>query len=465
MFVPEDCSSKIGNKAEDHLHTNPSLKYGSKPFSGTVKHTCIPQIKWKCPSMFILNSDWKVVAGEFSKETETQNYREKRVLEAGSTRPSAIAPSPSISPGLEECDYDDLVTPVIPVIPVEEEEEVIVNEKPVVGVSTALEADIVAAAASAAFTAIMKSNEKGSLVDTDLLVKILSDPKMIEILSKKYSGFSETTKTTPIYELQDMNKKLLQAVISIPMDPTTKTAIPSPETVPLTSTAQNPLYFGPGRARDDQVYKRPVDKLELPGTVPLTSTAHILGSNDTASASDFFFTQPDLLQNLTDVGPSLRTTTSRASMSNQDPPTELSRRPGYLLEDYGPNMMSSTEKHNQSMPLETQRSRSFSQHSSSSVKAPVEKDVNYYKTLIKLHGSKEEHTEIHRPRASAPTAIFGQGDARAKMKKVCRFFNSSQGCRRGLRCPFQHDSSIKVEAESVRDAHTSKRIKFCRKLP
>ncbi|KNA19856.1 hypothetical protein SOVF_057630 [Spinacia oleracea] len=435
MFVPEDCSSKIGNKAEDHLHTNPSLKYGSKPFSGTVKHTCIPQIKWKCPSMFILNSDWKVVAGEFSKETETQNYREKRVLEAGSTRPSAIAPSPSISPGLEECDYDDLVTPVIPVIPVEEEEEVIVNEKPVVGVSTALEADIVAAAASAAFTAIMKSNEKGSLVDTDLLVKILSDPKMIEILSKKYSGFSETTKTTPIYELQDMNKKLLQAVISIPMDPTTKTAIPSPET------------------------------LELPGTVPLTSTAHILGSNDTASASDFFFTQPDLLQNLTDVGPSLRTTTSRASMSNQDPPTELSRRPGYLLEDYGPNMMSSTEKHNQSMPLETQRSRSFSQHSSSSVKAPVEKDVNYYKTLIKLHGSKEEHTEIHRPRASAPTAIFGQGDARAKMKKVCRFFNSSQGCRRGLRCPFQHDSSIKVEAESVRDAHTSKRIKFCRKLP
>ncbi|ERN14448.1 hypothetical protein AMTR_s00185p00034770 [Amborella trichopoda] len=38
----------------------------------------------------------------------------------------------------------------------------------------------VAAAASAAFTAILKSKEEGSLIDPDLLIRILSNPKLIE---------------------------------------------------------------------------------------------------------------------------------------------------------------------------------------------------------------------------------------------------------------------------------------------
>lgn len=55
------------------------------------------------------------------------------------------------------------------------------NEKPAIGVIPGVEPDVVAAA-SAAFTAIMRSNEEGSLIDRDLLIKILSNPKLLEQL-------------------------------------------------------------------------------------------------------------------------------------------------------------------------------------------------------------------------------------------------------------------------------------------
>lgn len=41
---------------------------------------------------FEVNSAWRVVAGEESREAETQNQREMRVLEAIYPRPSAIPP-------------------------------------------------------------------------------------------------------------------------------------------------------------------------------------------------------------------------------------------------------------------------------------------------------------------------------------------------------------------------------------
>lgn len=45
---------------------------------------------------FVLNVAWQVVAGEESEETEVQNQREMRVLEAVYPRPSAIPPKSDI---------------------------------------------------------------------------------------------------------------------------------------------------------------------------------------------------------------------------------------------------------------------------------------------------------------------------------------------------------------------------------
>ncbi|KAK3017918.1 hypothetical protein RJ639_004007 [Escallonia herrerae] len=111
---------------------------------------------------------------------------------------------------LEDCHNDDSTIPLIPITPIEEEQttenlppEMAIpvsisvnpqvsdlppvslkspaNGNPAVEKVPGIEGDVVAAAA-AVLTAILKSNERGSMVDTDLLIQILSDPKMVEKL-------------------------------------------------------------------------------------------------------------------------------------------------------------------------------------------------------------------------------------------------------------------------------------------
>ncbi|OEL30203.1 Octanoyltransferase, partial [Dichanthelium oligosanthes] len=60
------------------------------------------------------------------------------------------------------------------------------------GIST--EPDAVAAA-SAAYTAIMQSNQMGNLIDQDLLIKILSDPAQLERLMKEYGTLKHEPST------------------------------------------------------------------------------------------------------------------------------------------------------------------------------------------------------------------------------------------------------------------------------
>ena len=51
--------------------------------------------------------------------------------------------------------------------------------------NTTIEPDV-AAAAAAAFVEIMRSNEEGSMIDQDLLIKILSNPQIIETLISQH---------------------------------------------------------------------------------------------------------------------------------------------------------------------------------------------------------------------------------------------------------------------------------------
>ncbi|KAG5241113.1 zinc finger CCCH domain-containing protein [Salix suchowensis] len=76
----------------------------------------VDMVQWKCPPNFVVNYDWRVTVGEESQESQAQKLREMRVLEAVYPRPS------SVPPNIEEEIYDDSLTPIIPLIPVEEEE-------------------------------------------------------------------------------------------------------------------------------------------------------------------------------------------------------------------------------------------------------------------------------------------------------------------------------------------------------
>ncbi|XVE94595.1 hypothetical protein REPUB_Repub02eG0022000 [Reevesia pubescens] len=244
LFLSEESPSQVGLGTQDHLQAKTSLvphlngaavdDFLPPGFEGAhstnhlqINLSEIPVIKWRCPFRFVFDLNWRVVSGEESKDVEIQNQREVRVLEAVYPRPSAIPTNPSVSADIENCHYDDQQTPQIPVTPIEDDDaatetssDVLVpfsapisshpqllapgilhplhcsmpsvssasaNEKPTAGVLLNVEPGV-AAAASAAFTALNQSNERGNMIDPDLLVKILSNPQLVEKLVTDYGG-------------------------------------------------------------------------------------------------------------------------------------------------------------------------------------------------------------------------------------------------------------------------------------
>ncbi|XP_027346888.1 zinc finger CCCH domain-containing protein 6-like [Abrus precatorius] len=247
LFLSEDYPSKVGQRTQDHLQAKissvlhssinepndlpPGFESSHFLTQSKAEFSHISQIKWERPPLFVFSPHWRVAAGEESKEKEDQKLREVRVLEAVYPRLSAIPPSPSVSLDVEEEEYDDTITPLIPIIPIEEEEftEYDVNPplnvqsqntlqyisgttpigpasnapctvssdacaKPLPGVSSGLEGDFVAA--SAVVATIMKSNEQGRMIDMDLLVKIFNDPEMIEKLINEHGTTATTVSTS-----------------------------------------------------------------------------------------------------------------------------------------------------------------------------------------------------------------------------------------------------------------------------
>ncbi|XP_042493469.1 zinc finger CCCH domain-containing protein 6-like [Macadamia integrifolia] len=271
LFLSEDSPSQVGLGAQDHLqaktswllhstgmgsddHLPPGFE-GAHPANQLKKELSqIPLIKWKCPPKFVLTPSWQVVAGEESKEVEIQNQREMRVLEAVYPRPSAIPSSPSVSLEVEDYRHDDSHALIIPVTPIEDDDatdpscnlvapsnpmgslplvvpqgllpsgtppqsqydlhsapKAPTSKKLAFGAVPGVEPDVVAAA-SAAFTAIMRSNEPGSLIDRDLLIKILGNPKLIEKLVADH-GNTTNSQTTPKPKSPPMTPLVPQSIL------------------------------------------------------------------------------------------------------------------------------------------------------------------------------------------------------------------------------------------------------------
>lgn len=155
--------------------------------------------------------------------------------------------SPSISSDVEDECFDDSHTPVIPVVAIEEAAEmdfqfettaalnIFTNSQPAklhqspspsdmfyVPQSKSLlspepsnneKSDVTPlqdlggpiGAAAAAATAIMKSKEPGSLIDAELLIKLLSNPKMTEKLVNEWGVASNTTSGTSGLEIVELS--------------------------------------------------------------------------------------------------------------------------------------------------------------------------------------------------------------------------------------------------------------------
>ncbi|XP_010246947.1 PREDICTED: zinc finger CCCH domain-containing protein 6-like [Nelumbo nucifera] len=429
LFLSEDSPSQVGIGAQDHLQAKASwllhssgMNYddhlppgfeGAQPFNQVKKEfSQIPLIKWKCPPRFVLNHNWQVVAGEESKEAEVQNQREMRVLEAVYPRPSAIPPSPSVSPDIENYYQDDRQTPIIPITPIEDEEpdpscssviptatslsvqqpvfpqgllvpgsaytsksdltvapNLADNEKPASVTIPGVEPDVVAAA-SAVFTAIMRSNEQGSLIDHELLIKILSNPKLVEKLVTDYTK------------------------------PSNPQITPKPSSPPM-------IPLGP-----------------LTGPHPV----HI-----SRTESDLPFSAAPATGNLYPV--------TNAAVPNLNP------RP------HPPGVV----------PIPNP-----------AAKAPPVKDVNYYKSLIQQHGGERpEAQDLTLPQFSnchSPQTLSANQEpvqsTKPKIPKPCIYFNSSRGCRHGANCAYQHDSSFQQRVGTMQQPPipSAKRMKLDREI-
>ncbi|XP_050364184.1 zinc finger CCCH domain-containing protein 6 [Argentina anserina] len=234
LFLLEESPSQVGLSAQDHLQAKTSwLSHSSGTGSDEnlppgfesahpvnqlqIDLSQIPLIRWKSPPRVVLNLAWQVVAGEESKEVQSENQRELRVLEAVYPRQSAIPPNPFVD--VEESIPNDVQPLSIPITPVEEEDaavdtsselmapfkistsspsflpthgippqshsnaasngNLIASSKPTVGTPVGVEPNVVAAALGAIMNG---NNDHGNMIDPELLIKILSNPKMIEKL-------------------------------------------------------------------------------------------------------------------------------------------------------------------------------------------------------------------------------------------------------------------------------------------
>ncbi|XP_068645542.1 zinc finger CCCH domain-containing protein 6 isoform X2 [Aristolochia californica] len=319
LFLSEDAPSLSGSGSQDHLQAKTSWMLHSMG-AGTDDHLPpgfeapqqstprIPIIKWCCPPMLLLSPSWQVVAGEESKEVEAQTQREVRVLEAVYPRPSAIPPNPSVSPDALSYQHGDVGTQLVPITPVEDDDSVDQSDpSPSIGLfetsemqsfsksfpdrrnlhpprDTRSELDVVAAAepdvvaaATAAFTAIMRTNEAGSLIDRDLLIKILSNPQLIDHLVKDYGTPAPSIQMTtnpvsnPVTASVTMPVSSQPVHINRPESSSTSTATPLATSTftqpavsghfhPLTNTVAPALTMRPPLASTSTMTTSPVVK-------------------------------------------------------------------------------------------------------------------------------------------------------------------------------------------------------------
>ncbi|KAI5059880.1 hypothetical protein GOP47_0024300 [Adiantum capillus-veneris] len=201
----------------------------------------VAQITWRFPERFCFDPSWQVALGDENSEAKVQRQRELRVLEAIYPRPSAV-PSSSLEPHEIPTGDEDSEVLEIPLIPTEDEDEgpeendlpggtessksvsypsndlasgteasstyppgysplkdaqnLTLKRQSKGGSSSAAaqfnsdltstflkSADPDVAAAAAAAYAVVKAKENGALIDHELLIKILSNPLLIESLT------------------------------------------------------------------------------------------------------------------------------------------------------------------------------------------------------------------------------------------------------------------------------------------
>ncbi|KAK4481439.1 hypothetical protein RD792_012331 [Penstemon davidsonii] len=409
LFLSEESPSQVGTGTQDHLQAKilwpvesggtgsddnlPPGFEGIQPANlWSVKLSQIPLLKWKCPPRFEVNSNWQVVAGEDSTETEAQDQREMRVLEAIYPRASAIPPNPSALVGVEDSVNNDQNTPLVPITPIEDED-------------TSLDSSFVSTAAQAALTSVVSNNDPGTLIDHDLLMKILSNPKMFGQLVPSH-GASSCAQNVPSSSTHNM-------VSSFGMQNATSFSTQNLPTSHMHNNMPSP------------------SKQYTPDLRPMSNSVNMAINR----------TRPELIAPSMSTAPGPFYPTSGIGFKHNLRPS---------VPDVIPAPSSSV-----GVPLPKDINY---------YKSLIQQHGGERREVL----PQFTHQSSNQPWTSPePSNSTNPRDSKPKIMKPCIYFNSPRGCRNGANCAYQHDMSSQQRVSGVPDVQTlqsAKRVKLDREI-
>ncbi|XP_049383012.1 zinc finger CCCH domain-containing protein 45-like [Solanum stenotomum] len=303
-----------------------------------------------------------------------------------------------------------------------------------------------------AVAALAKSQEQGSWIDTNLLVRLLLNPEEIPKLMNE-RGMNTNVATAAAVAVS------LNAAMSRPVD----LLVPLPRTKP-DKVINKPInecqapHAGSGQSFGPKPMEKSVpltmtkpetsvksDLVNEQGTPPQVETANIRESKSLAySTSDLD------LENI------------KKLISKYGVPDNAGGKPlvnSELVSRYGPTSLQPKLSLSPNVG-HTSPSSSMTSHT------PLHKDIiNYCKSLIKQRGEKSEHVVDESLQNTNPHGTTRGTDLLKNQKPIprsltpCVFFNKPKGCHNGSYCRFLHDISGKKRSGGRSEGRDSKRLK------
>ena len=273
---------------------------------------------------------------------------------------------------------------------------------PTAGPAPVAEPDVLAAA-SAAFTAIMSSSEEGSLIDRDLLIKILSNPVVVEKLASEYGVPKQ----------------------NLPMPPVVSAAsAPSHQHVVITPAApsRHAVFAAPAASSP----RPPPPQMALSAPLSAPPMSHMFHVPNTVLPPGLNLRHPPPMSHHPCPTPIVNPVQASA------PPMKDANYYKSLIQLHGGDK-------------------------------PEALDQNAVQ-FSNLGNSLDYHSNMNG--ASNGGDLIGVGgpnqrDLKPKVLKPCVYFNTARGCRHGASCLYQHDASS-VPQRTEQNKGTSKRIKLDR---
>ncbi|ESQ45396.1 hypothetical protein EUTSA_v10010301mg [Eutrema salsugineum] len=482
IFRTEDCPAKVASQPQRHNFTKissgkpraPDLPPGfeGSHYADKLNVSNIPRIKWKRPPKFLVNDALLIGDGVESTERRTENLRITKVLEAIYPHRSTIPSRPSVSPAVEAESFDDSKTPVIRLTPIEDEWEpaeesthsVLESNKqgqletkppssPQEPVSVSGLAPDLSLAASAALAALMKTKEQGSMVDPELLIKLLTDPKMIKNLITDTTGKLSETENQPVDTGIDPTRLVPQHFTASTMarKPQPPVIIPQKQSLAASQPLTNPDRRRvsppkPGNGNITQLnpprsIPMPVQfsvgiatEPSLPARLPSSSLPISLNLQRPQHA----FSEPKVIVKPQPQPQPQHTSAFRTSeMNNVQASVGFGRYPQTGFDTY-PMNLNGVDANGRLKPIVQ----------------PL-KGLDYFKNLIREHGTvNHENTQYH-----SQTGKFNGRFDQIKVQKQCIYYGTARGCKLGDSCVYVHD---RVRPSFEAEAPRAKRLKFGR---